>query len=629
MQCLNFRNGPMDGDDDNLRTQKMPNRCSGRYLARKAYEQSLTDDDSYDDSYVTSDKASLIQPYKPYEKSDVMVSSSVPTYQPPFFRSTGLGGIMPKFGQRSKPVEYWRNDQDGKEGEDANYGVRRKKRPAKGSTKETPFSDIAKEMEGMVVNDPERVDADFSMIVSPKENDISDQLQKENQRLKLELRLTQKVLDSEREENHVLKMKIGDLEDQVENMQVDQKADFDNGHQGAILDLQKQVAEFRRRLAEEQIKGQMFQLQVETLRKENQKCREKMKVMMFQHMTCALPILQDIGPCVSSIYESASRVADYELGTELGEGHYGRVAVTTNIATGGKFAVKVLDKNRITRFKDLQQVGMEVHVLKTYSHPNIVHLHEVIHAPEHLYLVTELCSMDLHKFHNHVGLSEYGAQQVIFGILKPLYHLHSHGVCHLDLKPENILLAYDVDVNNISHYDIRICDFGLVSMAKSPEESKEVIRKGYACGTPGFFAPEMILENMFEGRRADMWSLGCILLEVTLGFTQDWIESYEQIEKDPDAFRRGLELCLEEIAPDFYPNHGKLLDLIHRCLSIDATKRIMASEALLHPWLEDILNSDEGREDRTQHSLGGSFSGAPSANRYEERSAIGSSVALC
>ena len=46
------------------------------------------------------------------------------------------------------------------------------------------------------------------------------------------------------------------------------------------------------------------------------------------------------------------------------------------------------------------------------------------------------------------------------------------------------------------------------------------------CGSPGFFAPEIILSKEYNGQSADYWSIGCILLELLVGnaeFEQWWI----------------------------------------------------------------------------------------------------------
>ena len=194
--------------------------------------------------------------------------------------------------------------------------------------------------------------------------------------------------------------------------------------------------------------------------------------------------------------------------------------------------------------------------------------------------------MDLHKYHNQIGLAMSSARQIIYGILQPLSHLHDHGIAHLDLKPENILITKSLDSHNASHTHVRICDFGLSHMVRKSDRNKDVILERYACGTPGFFAPEMILHEKFEGRTADMWSLGCIILEITLGFTQEWLDCYDGADNNPTYFRKTLESCLNEINIRQYPKHGLLLDMIHNCLSIEPSKRITSEHALLHPWFK-------------------------------------------
>ena len=367
--------------------------------------------------------------------------------------------------------------------------------------------------------------------------------------------------------------------------------------QDSLKECRHDLKECRDDLERERIKSQELKKQAEDAEKANRKCQEKLELLMFQHMPSDSTKFIDIGPVNFGIHESSARVREYELGKKLGEGHFGSVQVGTNVASRKKFAIKSLNKSRIKRFKDFLQVGMEVQVLKQYPHPNIIHMQEVIHAEKNIYLVTELCLMDMHKYHHDIGLTGDGAKQVILGLLRPLQHLHSHGICHLDLKPENVLLSAGCDLQNVTYEDVRLCDFGLVNMAKNPKHSKEVLLEDYVCGTPGFFAPEMILRNEFEGRLADMWSLGCIILEVTLGFTQEWIDSYDEIDSDPSAFKQGLEDCLQEISLDQYPRHRLLLDIIHRCLTLDPVRRISSTEALEHPWLEEILVEDENRED--------------------------------
>ncbi len=539
-----------------------------------------------------------------------MTTKEIPrisSYQPPVTRTKNADWVLANRQSRyiegheqkidsSTSDEMERESRFQKELQQAHRNMSKKTRPAKHNVAITSASDSADDINGNVVNEREAMGIDSSLFEARDNNESKSQLRKENRKLKRDLKRTCMLLECERSQTNIVQGRIEILEKQVDAFR-DNHDDKARSNRVLVNKLQKQAAQYQKELEEEQMKTQKLRRELEQAKRDNQKCKEQIGVLMFRNLPIASSEFEDIGACNSNIVESSDLIGDYELGAKLGEGHYGKVAVGTDLATKKKYAIKVLNKSKILRFKDLQQVTMEVHVLKRYIHPNIVHLHEVIHAPENLYIVTELCSMDLHKYHNNVGLSENGAQQVIFGVLKPLHYLHSHGICHLDLKPENILLAAHVDMKNVTYHDVRVCDFGLVSMAMNPSEGKDITRKGYACGTPGFFAPEMILENAFEGRQADMWSLGCIILEITLGFTQDWIDSYDQTESNPSGFRRGLENCLEEIAPEHYPRHKKLLDIIHGCLSIERMKRISSSEAMGHPWLQNIGKSDEGTQD--------------------------------
>jgi serine/threonine protein kinase len=59
---------------------------------------------------------------------------------------------------------------------------------------------------------------------------------------------------------------------------------------------------------------------------------------------------------------------------------------------------------------------------------------------------------------------------------------------------------------------VKVVDFGLCTKATSPDGLLDDF-----CGSPGFFAPEILLRDRYDGRKADVWSLGCILLEVRPG----------------------------------------------------------------------------------------------------------------
>jgi serine/threonine protein kinase len=411
--------------------------------------------------------------------------------------------------------------------------------------------------------------------------------------LQIELQKTCRILDMERGKNLAISERLVSVEAELRDCKESKSNDvLLEQYVLQIRQLKEAAGRHRKELEKEKAKRIQLQDEVDVARKNNERSKEQFKVLTFQHIPSVAPKFKDIGSVDYQVRESFGYVGPYQIGKVIGEGFYGSVRVGTHLGSSDKYAVKILNKERITKFKDLQQVAVEVHVLKNYPHPNIIKLKEVIHASDNIYVVTELCAMDLHKYHNDLGLTETSAKHVILGILLPLYHLHSHGICHLDLKPENILLTKLDDMDKIHHTNVRLCDFGLVNMARKPDQSKAVVRSGYACGTPGFYAPEMVLKSKFEGREADMWSLGCILLEITLGFTKEWIECYEGSDSDPDRFRRGIESSLQEVSVERYPLHENLIDLIHKCLVLDASKRTDSYRALSHPWITDVTLPD-------------------------------------
>jgi serine/threonine protein kinase len=75
---------------------------------------------------------------------------------------------------------------------------------------------------------------------------------------------------------------------------------------------------------------------------------------------------------------------------------------------------------------------------------------------------------------------------------------------HFDLKPANILI--DDDNNWV------ISDFGQATFRSTSESSSRVVNQG---GTDAYAPPEIDNLDAQFSRRYDVWSLGCIMLEVT------------------------------------------------------------------------------------------------------------------
>ena len=96
------------------------------------------------------------------------------------------------------------------------------------------------------------------------------------------------------------------------------------------------------------------------------------------------------------------------------------------------------------------------------SHPNIISLEDIIHTPEHLYIVLELAEGgELKKMISKEEVNESLAKTYFRQIAEAIDYLLSRQICHRDLKLENILLCSEDQNNPI----IKISDMGLSKFA--------------------------------------------------------------------------------------------------------------------------------------------------------------------
>lgn len=227
------------------------------------------------------------------------------------------------------------------------------------------------------------------------------------------------------------------------------------------------------------------------------------------------------------------------------------------------------------------QVRNEIAVLKKVSmgHQNILTLVDYFETMNNLYLVTDLALGGelFDRICRKGSYFESDAADLVRATLSAVAYLHDHGIVHRDLKPENLLFRTPED-----NADLLIADFGLSRIMD--EEQFHVLTT--TCGTPGYMAPE-IFKKTGHGKPVDLWALGVITYFLLCGYTpfdrdSDFEEMQAILNADysftPIEYWRGVS------------SHAK--DFIRRCLTIDATKRITAHEALQHPFVAGFINAE-------------------------------------
>lgn len=108
-----------------------------------------------------------------------------------------------------------------------------------------------------------------------------------------------------------------------------------------------------------------------------------------------------------------------------------------------------------------------------------------------------------HKRHHNSGLPLRLTLTVGLQVASALWHLHP-SVVHRDLKPQNILL----DANSTA----KVADFGLSRFKAHTYLSTQQLAAGTVC----YMAPECFMGSCV-GEKADVYSLGCMLLECVTG----------------------------------------------------------------------------------------------------------------
>ncbi|MFI5664764.1 protein kinase [Streptomyces sp. NPDC051684] len=257
-----------------------------------------------------------------------------------------------------------------------------------------------------------------------------------------------------------------------------------------------------------------------------------------------------------------SRIGPYRLLGRLGAGGFGRVYVA-RAESGRTVAVKAVHDEYSSDESFRARFRREIDAARSVGDDHTAPVLDADPDAEPPWVATGyVAGLSLEQVVRLSGpLPTASVFALADGMLRALKDIHAARIVHRDLKPSNVMLTED---------GVRVIDFGIACAADTLAETP-LTSTGLVVGSPGFMAPEQILDEGAKPR-SDVFALGCVLayaatgrLPFGHGKTNGHSISYSVVHDEP---------ALDRVADE------TLRALISRCLTKDMSSR---------PDVEDLL----------------------------------------
>lgn len=260
-------------------------------------------------------------------------------------------------------------------------------------------------------------------------------------------------------------------------------------------------------------------------------------------------------------------------------------------------AVKVLQKRAVVKVSQLRRLNAEIRILSKLHHPSIPSFHDVAHSHHFIWILTEKSGQNLldwwRSYSQQISFS--CLQSIMLSLFEGMEYLESCGVAHRDIKMNNLLVkeirttqanesghsshvasalgeepmfpspikrTNSVSLHSLSNgstiipphlISIQICDFGFACDQELMDSQGTV---DDFCGTPGFFAPELVTQPRWDPIQADRWSIGCLMLQLLVGdteFHQRWLNAFKSdLFDNPQEFLTAIQNAKSNIRDSIY-----------------------------------------------------------------------------
>ncbi|KAK5131504.1 hypothetical protein LTR08_000898 [Meristemomyces frigidus] len=214
----------------------------------------------------------------------------------------------------------------------------------------------------------------------------------------------------------------------------------------------------------------------------------------------------------------------YMKGAMIGQGSFGTVFLALHAVTAELMAVKQVEmpSNQSTAMDAkknhmVEALKLEISLLRDLKHPNIVRYLGSNSDETHLNIFLEYVAGGsvATMLVNYGSLPEGLIANFVRQILQGLNYLHLKDIIHRDIKGANIL------VDNKG--TVKISDFGISKRVEAttilhsqPPQLKRGGPRVSLQGSVFWMAPEVVRQTAYT-KKADIWSLGCLIVEMFTG----------------------------------------------------------------------------------------------------------------
>ncbi|MDC0744206.1 serine/threonine-protein kinase [Polyangium mundeleinium] len=297
-----------------------------------------------------------------------------------------------------------------------------------------------------------------------------------------------------------------------------------------------------------------------------------------------------LGPVASALLEGAVRgairrtppppptskkkepklIEGYELVKPLGEGGIGSVWLVHKPGADRLFVLKIPKADALASANETERAGIlasfveEANALAGLYHPNVANIIDRGVSEGAPFLVLEyLIGADLKQYATARLMTLFELRQVVLDACAGLAALHGAGLVHRDIKPANLWLRLPLaggerfdpekhrDPGRVPPLSTVVIDFGMVRAIRVPPE----VGGRFVAGTPGYIAPEQVLDPVELDPRSDVYALAGTIYNVTTGRSffdeltgRDRILAHMRLDPFDDAERlRGFPAAVAKL----------------------------------------------------------------------------------